>query len=156
MTMLPNNKRNGLTVSNSVASNTSYTTDTSVVSRASQNSATRPVISPTQSPRAISPSTRDGRIASGVSNVSESDRGHLRGISETSVSTDGAYATPMEAPGVRVTSPGDESRPSAVSPLSPPLAVQESRDYLSAGQNSAGSPSQRRSNFSEELDEAEK
>jgi hypothetical protein len=33
--------------------------------------------------------------------VSDSDRGHLRGISETSVSTDGGFVTPMERPGNR-------------------------------------------------------
>jgi hypothetical protein len=163
MSNLSNNKRSGLVASNSVASNTSYTSDTSGVSRISQNSGARPAISPNQSPRANSPAINNARIISGVSNVSESDRKHLRGISETSVSTDGAYATPMESrdipisgqtPGISATSPGGEVRQlTTVSPLSPPLAIQESRDYLAAGQNSAGSPSQRKSNFSEQLDE---
>jgi len=163
MSSLSNNKRNRIVASNSVGSHTSHTSDTSAVSVISQNSRVRPIISPNQSPRANSPAINDARIASGVSNVSDSDRGHLRGISETSVSTDGAYATPMESrdipisgqtPGINTTSPGGDVRQlTTVSPLSPPLAVQESRDYLAAGQNSAGSPSQRKSNFSEELDE---
>jgi len=48
-------------------------------------------------------------------------------------------------------------RPAAVSPLTPPQEVPESRDYLGAGLASSGgaslSPSQRRSNFAEGLDE---
>jgi hypothetical protein len=100
-----------------------------------------------------------------MSGISETDRGHLRGISETSVSTVGGYATPMEGLGIRsraegdATSPptGPDGRPLLVSPLTPPEGMQGSGDYLGA---STGTPSnqgpRRKSNFSEGLDEAER
>ena len=48
-------------------------------------------------------------------------------------------------------------RPSAVSPLTPPHAVRESGDYLTAGEGGENaSPSQRRSTFAERLDERRK
>lgn len=91
---------------------------------------------------------------SGVSNVSESERGHLRGISETSVSTQGDYATPMESRdrGMRLKDIPDRSepvqnRPAVVSPLTPPQGTDG--DYMSAGPSSG---TRRKSNFNEELD----
>jgi hypothetical protein len=117
------------------------------------------------------PLSENARFLSGVSNVSETDRGHLRGISEASVSTEGNYATPMErgegreglalqnmppAGGVH------ELRPNVVSPLTPPSGVGEGEgnDYLGAGQGgSQQSPTgstRRKSNFAESLDEVKK
>jgi hypothetical protein len=132
----------GLTSSPSIGSQTSHT---STVSRVSE----RPAISPVLTPQLSSPSNEaQPRFASGVSGVSELDRGHLRGISETSQvsgSSGGLYVTPMETTG----------RPSAVSPITPPQAGREGVDYLDArATGGEGSPSQnRRSNFSEELGE---
>ena len=104
-------------------------------------------------PRPDSPSLGDQRILSGVSNISESDRGHLRGISETSISTDGNYATPMGEHGLalqnlppRQSEPGVGPRPGVVSPLTPPDGVERSGDYMMAGST------KRKSNFNEELD----
>jgi hypothetical protein len=113
-------------------------------------------------PRPDSPPIgHDNRFISGVSNVSETDRGHLRGISETSLSTDGNYATPMERnEGLALHNmppPGPpEGRPTVVSPLTPPSAVSEGdgSDYLGGGR-SPGS-TRRKSNFEENLDEAKK
>jgi hypothetical protein len=149
--------RNGIAHSNSVGSHAS---DASSVSR---NSFSRPHVSPVNSPRADSPSIEDSRIVSGVSNLSETDRGHLRGISETSVSTVGVFATPNESVGVDHgynTAPAAMERPTAVSPLTPPSATgTEPRDYLGAGSGSRSPESPnptRKSNFSEGLDEVEK
>ncbi|CAG8960882.1 hypothetical protein HYFRA_00002419 [Hymenoscyphus fraxineus] len=122
----------------------SHISHTSSVSRESNGSNVRPSISPIPTPRADSPpvGTPVGELPdrqrgfSVISNVSESDRGHLRGISETSVSTDGGvYATPMGIPeleegGAKATG---GARPSAVSPLTPPMAIQEGSDYIGAG-----------------------
>jgi hypothetical protein len=83
-----------------------------------------------------------------VSNLSETDKGHLRGISETS--------------GVSV-STGAGAGAAMVSPVSPPRV--EGSDYISArpggegtfgpgsGEGSGSPASKRRSNFAEELDE---
>lgn len=115
-------------------------------------SASRPGISPTHQPRADSPAlggTPDGRVGSEVSVTSASNAGHLRGISDTSVSTDGQYAGPRSEP------VGEGSRAGAVSPEEP---AQESGDYLRAGLAPSPSPSphaNRRSQFSEKLDEAD-
>ncbi|KAL2061603.1 hypothetical protein VTL71DRAFT_6980 [Oculimacula yallundae] len=131
-------------------------------SRWSQSEApARPSISPLPSPTAgVSPSQshdNQQRIMSGVSNFSETDRKHLRGISDTSVSTEGGlYPTPNYAQ-------QQHERPSAISPITPPAAL-ESRDYIDAGPARAISPSspsdsqsaKRRSNFSELLDDNEK
>ena len=140
----------GLTSSPSVASHTSAT---STISNVSARHPSNPAISPI-APSPNSP--EEGRIISGVSNLSETDKGHLRGISETSgvsVATAAAGATGSTGAGM-------------VSPVSPPKV--EGADYLSAkggaggegtfGPNDgSGSPgSKRRSNFSEELDESKK
>ncbi len=77
-------------------------------------------------------------FASGVSNVSDSDRGHLRGISETSVSTDGAT-------GVQELGDGERGLAGLVSPVSPPIGS-EGADFIGAG----GSVPRRKSNFQEE------
>lgn len=107
----------------------------------------------------------------------------MRGISETSVSTDGAvYATPMGIPelderrvspnpiveestsiGERRGGEGD-ARPNVVSPLTPPTAIRDSGDYMGAaatGSSSSrlgvkGSPKpdgKRKSMFEEKWDE---
>jgi hypothetical protein len=117
-------------------------------------------------PRPDSPPLgENARFLSGISNVSETDRGHLRGISETSLSTDGNHATPHEerqglalgnlsAPNVL-----HETRRNVVSPLTPPEGADESAtgDYLGAGspQNARGT-TRRKSNFAEGLDEVRK
>jgi len=151
--------RNGLASSPSVTSQTSHA---SSVSRISRNSVPNPLISPMQHPRADSPSlgspADNGRLASGVSNVSETDRGHLRGISETSVSTDGNYTSPMEGGIALGAIQGATGRPNAVSPVETPSGANEEGDYLSASQGGRASStlSQRRSNFSEGLDEVKK
>jgi hypothetical protein len=117
-----------------------------------------------QNARADSPSLggvpENLRIASGVSNVSEADRGHLRGISETSVSTDGNYATPTEG-GIALGGlpPQTIGRPNVVSPLTPPHGANEAGDYLGAAEPGASSPTpsqRRKSNFAEGLDEVKK
>ena len=99
------------------------------------------------------------RIVSDMSGISEMDRGHLRGISETSVSTIGAPLSPASPASPfgpdsyghireRERSVGrgepevedgilrqDGGRPSLVSPLSPPGGtgvVGENEDYMSA------------------------
>jgi hypothetical protein len=155
-----NGDRKGLSASPSVTSHASHT---STVSRVSQTSG-RPGISPTSSPRADSPPLGDvagQRIVSDMS-ISDTDRGHLRGISETSLGTNRAYATPMEGAGLGLSgataaAPEQATRPTIVSPLTPPQGTQESGDYMGAG-SQAGSPSggRRRSNFQEGLDELEK
>lgn len=84
----------------------------------------------------------------------------MRGISETSVSTDGgAYATPMEGFAVSALTPGPglgvQERPSMVSPITPPEGGLQARDYVDAGQAGQGESghAKRRSNFSEGLEE---
>jgi len=102
---------------------------------------------------------------SGLSNVSESDRKHLRGISETSVSTnnDLPFVTPLETPGrgLGIASEGGPNaasergegaasytgipppvpdppiRATAVSPLTPPQGLEGARDYLGAKNGSS-------------------
>ncbi|TVY82831.1 Kelch repeat-containing protein [Lachnellula suecica] len=167
---LASKNRKGMVKSQSPGSHASQTSSISLMSHIS---AQRPGISPVHAPRADSPSLgesaagADGRnrVGSGFSDVSESDRGHIRGISDTSVSTEGGFATPMEernntsAPGSRIvetlvspTRPS-ASRPGAVSPLTPPHPVDESGGYLAAGRGSPGG--KRKSQFSEKLDEVD-
>ncbi|KAH7391537.1 hypothetical protein BKA64DRAFT_107644 [Cadophora sp. MPI-SDFR-AT-0126] len=179
-------KANGHSRNGALASSPSVTSQTSQASSISHWSQSdgaghaRPNVSPLPSPRAGSSPSSDlqnqnqNRIVSGISNLSDTDRGHLRGISETSVSTDGVYATPMERREGIPTPQGQaqgqvrgpDGRPSAVSPLTPPAGV-DSGDYLGArssqgvagGPRNPGSPSEstkRRSNFSEGLDENER
>jgi len=81
--------------------------------------------------------------------VSDSERGHLRGISDTSVSTEGNFATPMDMP--MAETPG--GRPGAISPLTPPHV--EGGDYLGVGSSPASGGSKRKSQFSEKLDEVD-
>ncbi|KAG0649494.1 Kelch repeat-containing [Hyphodiscus hymeniophilus] len=152
--------RSNLAASPSV---TSQTSQASTVSRDSHHS--RPAVSPMQHTRADSPSLgglpENPRITSGVSIISDSDRGHLRGISETSVSTDGVYATPLESgvalgglPPLTV-----EKRPNVVSPLTPSHGSNEASEYLDASPASPTSPTpsqRRKSNFAEGLPEARK
>jgi hypothetical protein len=145
-----------LTNGRGISHSTSHASQTSSVSESSY----RPNISPSTSPRAESPPVGDPRIVSGVSNLSETDRGHLRGISETSVSTIGGYPSPSESLGIDQgfnTAPAVMERPLAISPLTPPSATgPEGRDYLGASSRSHdGLNTRRRSNFSEGLDEVE-
>ncbi|TVY40202.1 Kelch repeat-containing protein [Lachnellula occidentalis] len=147
--------RKGVTHSPSTGSHASQ------ASSISRMSAPRPGISAVHQPRAESPlgastdNTGTGRVASGVSVTSST---HLRGISDTSVSTDGgAYATPSEGLNIVRTdlvapARAGNSRPSVVSPLTPPL--HEARDYLAAAPSPPANTSDRKSQFSEKLDEA--
>jgi hypothetical protein len=175
--------RNGLASSPSAASRTS------TLSRVSHTSAARPHTSPVHTPRANSPSLgsgasgaagnleRDlergerrknwhgGRMGSDVSQVSEGDRGHLRQISESSVSTDGAFVAPMETVGLQQESASGGGnggnigvgRLNAVSPLTPPLGVGtgETGGYLRAGSPNPIGKEKRKSNFAEELDDTD-
>jgi hypothetical protein len=151
----------------------------------------RPGISPVATPRTSSPPLgaavgelpeNSTRLYSDISNVSDSDRGHLRGISETSVSTDGAFATPMGAPegrGLGIAERGvspfpdrgvspmpdatpasasasapvtEEQRLGIVSPITPPSATAGFTGALRV----PGSPSpsqKRKSQFEENLDD---
>jgi hypothetical protein len=157
--------RNGIAHSPSTGSHASHASQTSSISRMSHTSAQRPGISPVHTPRADSPSLGESaagaegrpRVGSQISVVSDSERGHLRGISDTSVSTEGNYATPMDPP---TSTPREtvvetpSGRPGAVSPLTPPQPVHESGDYLGAGSPGSGG-SKRKSQFSEKLDEVD-
>jgi len=152
-------KSNGVTHSNSVTSYGSSISD--------PIASPHPNISPLpSSPLADSPSIQDPRLVSGVSNISEAERSHMRGISETSVSTIGAYATPSEGGGGSLdhgagdgagfhTGPQVLDRPAGVSPLTPQSATGfGTNDYLGARAIGEGrNPNHRRSNFSEGLDE---
>lgn len=167
--------QNGLTSSPSSASRSSTI---------SHLSGSRPGISPIHSPGGLpmdssqigrsSPQPQP-RVVSDISAISETERGHLRGISETSVSTDGGlYGTPMEYSnmmsanlgprGPQPTTSFDLDRGTlrregeVISPLTPPEGVEESGgDYLgratarAANPDSPQSPTQRRSNFEERL-----
>jgi len=123
----------------------------------------RPHISPLHAPRPDSPSLGDPRITSGVSDVSDTTRGHLRGISERSVSTDGNgnYAAivnqnlvPKNVPGVHEDASVGAGKRGVVSPVTPPDMVNVSNDYMGArGTTSTVSPMRRKSNFAERLDE---
>lgn len=95
-------------------------------------------------------------MASEVSGLSDAERGHLRGISETSISTDGeVYGTPFEMQMEGGRREGTETGTgTGISPLTPPaggLGV-EARDYLGGGGGN-GYGGSRRSNFAERLDE---
>lgn len=93
------------------------------------------------------------RIVSGVSSVSEIDRGHLRGLSETSVSSDGNYATPMQGGAPMSELPVSNIVKPTVSPLG---SSRESGNHLS-GAPASPSPSQsRKSNFAEGFDEVKR
>ncbi|TVY88458.1 Kelch repeat-containing protein [Lachnellula willkommii] len=155
--------RKGVTHSPSTGSHASHASQASSISRMSRTSAPRPGISPVHQLRADSPplgesasvdDTGTGRVASGVSVTSSS---HLRGISDTSVSTEGgAYATPGEGLNLArrdlvASAPEGNTRPNVVSPLTPPL--QEASDYLTASPTAPANTSNRKSQFSEKLDE---
>jgi hypothetical protein len=160
--------RNGIAHSPSTGSHASHASQASSISRMSHTSAQRPGISPVHTPRADSPSlgesaagtegrARRARVGSQISVVSDSERGHLRGISDTSVSTEGNYATPMDPPTSTTREAVAETpsgRPGAVSPLTPPQPVHESSDYLGVGSPVSGG-SKRKSQFSEKLDEVD-
>jgi len=157
---------------------TSHTSRASTVSRDSHSP--RPGISPMATPRPDSPPLNDSARAgflSGVSNVSENDRGHLRGISETSVSSDGQrgggseYATPMEHGLLLRDLPSPIEHPESahggqgigtrgvVSPLTPPEGSGR-EDYIGGGSSqnpgNGNGRQRRKSNFAEGLDEVKK
>ena len=165
----------------STSSATSHTSRASSVSRESHSP--RPglatIARSDSPPLGSNDSTRVGFL-SGVSSVSESDRGHMRGISETSVSSDGQrggseYATPMEfghgangtpvlrdlpSPAAHSIEEGDGrgARRNVVSPLTPPDG-REAAGYMGSGSRNPGAASPgggRRSNFAEGLDEVTK
>ncbi|APA13888.1 hypothetical protein SS1G_14009 [Sclerotinia sclerotiorum 1980 UF-70] len=113
--------------------------------------------------------TSRDRIHSDLSSVAESDRGHLRQISDTSVSVDGDYGNPP-MPDIQVERPNDDEhgfergpfeRPGIVSPLTPPQGVGEGRhhyfgpDSVGAGSmhNAQVADTRRKSNFEENLDD---
>ncbi|TAQ85813.1 hypothetical protein B7494_g5867 [Chlorociboria aeruginascens] len=138
-----NPKNTNRTPLNSSPSITSRTSRTSSVSRSSGPGARPPV-----SPRADSPP------------LGSEDHGHLRGISETSVSTDGGgHYSPIplgELEGDVVSS----ERPGVVSPLSPPVAAGSERrgpghiaDYFDKEQSDGESGGEKKSNFIEGVDE---
>jgi len=129
---------------------------TSIVSGTSRH---RPSISPTSPTRADSLTLNETgigrtRIGSDLSSVTESERNHMRGISETSVSVDGSEVYPT--PGER-SSPipmAGYQRPGVVSPVTPPEVVGEGEgDYVGVHGTIGSADGRRRSNFSEKLDE---
>jgi hypothetical protein len=145
------------TQSRGLAHTSSVTSATSHSSSFSQFSETRPSVSPVMWEGAAA--GREG-VISGMSQMSESDRGHLRGISETSVSTVGgsrpsptSLATPENQTGpaqgqeseeiaeeggergaeVPPAVPDPPTRSTAVSPLTPGQKLnEEGGDYLTA------------------------
>ncbi|CAD6453008.1 9f61d75e-31a6-4fba-9b4e-7dcf47082789 [Sclerotinia trifoliorum] len=108
------------------------------------------------------------RVHSDLSSVAESDRGHLRQISDTSVSVDGDYGNPPMLD-VQIEGPNDDEhtfddefgRPGVVSPLTPPQGVGEGRhhyfgpDSVGVGSMHNAQPvdTRRKSNFEEKLDD---
>ncbi|KAE8450477.1 hypothetical protein EG329_006207 [Mollisiaceae sp. DMI_Dod_QoI] len=108
----------------------------------------RPPVSPVldASPGANSPSPSGGRdkFVSGLSNVSESDRKHLRGISETSVSTnnDLPFVTPMETPGRGLGVSGASASGGGVRGVggSSPVINQETENIASSSYNTVPPP----------------
>ncbi|KAM3085135.1 hypothetical protein ACMFMG_003567 [Clarireedia jacksonii] len=143
------------------ASRSSVARSPSTASQASSVSGTsephRSPTSPASPGRAdsvtINDTTTRQRVTSDLSSVAESDRSHLRQISNTSVSIDEDMygSTPPE-----VGTPGQRS--DIISPLTPPQGAGEGQpDYLSAhGMHAppATAPdTRRRSNFAEKLDE---
>lgn len=138
-------------------STASHASDISEVS-ASQ----RPGISPVVRELTDTP---DEDARSRRSGISSEHGGHLRGISDTSVSTDGAggaYGTPTELPARHeqaVEEPGTATtssvtKPTVISPLTPPQVIQQGGDYLSAGSLARShSEAKRTSQFKEKLEE---
>ncbi|KAF7890166.1 hypothetical protein EAF00_008482 [Botryotinia globosa] len=107
------------------------------------------------------------RIHSDLSSVTESERTHLRQISDASVSVDGDYGN-LPTPEIQIERPHEErgveqeaERPGVVSPLTPPQGVGQGRQHYfgpdsvggNAGQNVPAPETRRKSNFEEELDE---
>ncbi|TGO84868.1 hypothetical protein BPOR_0456g00030 [Botrytis porri] len=112
--------------------------------------------------------TTKERIHSDLSSVTESERTHLRQISDASVSVDGDYGN-LPTPEIQIEKPHDEEhgieqvveKPGLVSPLTPPQGVGQGRQHY-FGPDSVGSSSvqnvpvpetRRKSNFEEKLDE---
>ncbi len=140
-----------------------YRPDSDALGRAPPMSATSTNASP------IASTTTRGAVLSGISNISERDRAHLRQISDTTVSSIGGYGE-GERRGERVSALSTNGTPAGLVPpvvtdrglvespaaVSPPTATQEgfAGDYLNArllgGQGSPASPL-RRSVFSEDI-----
>ncbi|ESZ93478.1 hypothetical protein SBOR_6127 [Sclerotinia borealis F-4128] len=168
-----------------VAHSPSAGSNRSHASTVSRSSGPRP--SPTSPARADSLTLNENagsvpreRIHSDLSSVTESDRSHLRQISDVSVSVDGDYAN-LPTPEIIVEMPDEDMHryvagaSGVVSPLTPPQGVGEGRthyfgpDSVGAGDGREGQYSQgsaipvpapapdtntrRRSNFEEKLDE---
>ncbi|KUJ10397.1 uncharacterized protein LY89DRAFT_689663 [Mollisia scopiformis] len=142
----------------------------SITSTTTTSTLSRPPVSPVlqNSPRLDGPGQGREKFISGMSQLSDSDRGHLRGISETSVSTEGGggvgFVTPLETPGalrglgaagagggegrgegsegmVPTKVPTPPLRGTAVSPLTPPQGTgREGGDYLNASGGGSASP----------------
>ncbi|QSZ32579.1 hypothetical protein DSL72_002157 [Monilinia vaccinii-corymbosi] len=123
----------------------------SSVSRASGQSPRHTPISPTRADSlTLNESFGDlqrGRVHSDLSSVAESDRGHLRQLSDASVSVDGDYGN-LPPPKIHIDRPSDEHAlehkaegPGVVSPLTPPQEVGDGGqnyfgpDSVSGGQN---------------------
>lgn len=141
-----------------------YRPDSDALGREPPTSAT----STNASPIASTTTTR-GAVLSGISNISERDRAHLRQISDTTVSSIGGYGD-GDRRGERVSALSTNGTPAGLVPpgvtdrglvespaaVSPPTATQEgfAGDYLNArllgGQGSPASPL-RRSVFSEDI-----
>ncbi|GAB1316689.1 Kelch repeat-containing protein [Madurella fahalii] len=123
-----------------------YRPDSDALGDAPMTSATT---SPTTTTTA-SPDTARGNVLSGISNLSERDRTHLRQISDTTVSS---VTTAPGVDRVLVGGPagareGFVDSPAVVSP--PTMGPAEGADYLSArGQGSSGESPLRRSVFTE-------
>ncbi|KAF7945040.1 hypothetical protein EAE96_009823 [Botrytis aclada] len=107
------------------------------------------------------------RIHSDLSSVTESERTHLRQISDASVSVDGDYGN-LPTPEIQIERPHEErgieqevERTGVVSPLTPPQGVGQGRQHYfgpdsvggSAAQNVPAPETRRKSNFEEKLDE---
>lgn len=107
------------------------------------------------------------RIHSDLSSVTESERTHLRQISDASVSVDGDYGN-LPMPEIQIERPHEEreieqevERPAVVSPLTPPQGVGQGRQHYfgpdsvggNAAQNVPAPETRRKSNFEEKLDE---
>ncbi|KAL3428465.1 kelch repeat protein [Phlyctema vagabunda] len=158
-----------------LTSSPSSASRSSTISHISRSSGPRPGISPTQSPilRADSPSLGRtspqpaSRVVSDMSGISDNERGHLRGISEASISSAGdSFATPGEfgsgsgngmsanlgRPAPEKYGSSNSLREGVVSPITPPEGVNDhSGDYIGVPRAQSQDSMRRRSHFEERL-----